>query len=129
MARPLILVIDDDAAILSLLEEILTEEGFHTMLLWEGRSAYDQVREVNPALIILDLKLETSDAGEQILSQLSADPRLCQTPVIICSADRRLLEDGVPFVHPCVALLRKPFAIDELLQEVQLALAGRARGA
>ena len=67
-AAPLIAVVEDDPEIRELLDLLLTEEGYRTLLLPVGWDAPRIVRETRPALVIMDLWLETGDAGLNALA-------------------------------------------------------------
>ena len=111
-----ILVIDDDASILDLFEALLSEEGYEVSLCRDSATAYRRLGESEPAAIILDLHLETPRDGLQILEFLIEDPYLRQVPVIVCSgASRYVQQSNALLMHSGVALLPKPFHIDDLL--------------
>ena len=111
-----IVAINHDPEFLTLLQEVLSEEGYEPHLFREGAAAYAAVRELAPAAIILDIRLEHPTAGWDLLDRLRSDAALGATPIIVCSADLPALEaqaaDQGPRWH---ATLAKPFDIDALL--------------
>jgi CheY-like chemotaxis protein len=56
-------VINDDTAFLELMEELLLEEGYEAHCYKEGVAAYEQVRELDPDVIILDIRMERPETG------------------------------------------------------------------
>ena len=111
-----IAVINDDTTFLHLMHDLLTEEGYDTHLFHEGAADYPAVKEVQPAAIILDIRLEQPAAGWQTLELFKLDPTLTHTPVIICSADlRSLQEHAVHLRSKGCEILAKPFDLDDLL--------------
>lgn len=86
MGKGCIAVIEDDPTMGALYAEILADEGYGAAL-WEmGAGALTFVHRVNPVLVLLDMHLETRDAGLQVAEALYADPATKQIPVIVCSA-------------------------------------------
>src|SRR5689334_8455024 len=57
MSPNLVLVVDDDAAILELIAQVLNEEGYPTITANGGRSAIAQARARLPRLIVLDMMM------------------------------------------------------------------------
>jgi CheY-like chemotaxis protein len=115
-----IAVIDDDAACRELLHDLLSEEGYAVHLLPDSATAARCLRDLAPAAIILDVRLENPTAGWEVLADLRQDPVLHATPVLMCSADLSALQEhaGELGRQGC-ALLAKPFDLDELLVLLQ----------
>lgn len=120
MTRPMIAVVNDDPAFLELMQELLTDERYTTILLHEGNGAYDVIRQQKPELVILDLRLEHPEAGWKTLELLRLDPETTNIPVIICSADTRALRAKEDWLRDRdVKILEKPFNLDDLLRIVK----------
>jgi signal transduction histidine kinase/DNA-binding response OmpR family regulator len=82
--RPLVLVIDDDAAARDLLERHLTKDGYHVKLAADGQSGMALARELKPDVIVLDVMMPGMD-GWAVLAELRKDPELHAMPVIMAS--------------------------------------------
>jgi two-component system response regulator GlrR len=83
-----VVVVADDDPLINLLITILLEgEGYEVLSCTTGAEALQVVARVKPDLVITDLRMETDDAGLQLLAQLRADPMTTGIGVIICSAD------------------------------------------
>ncbi len=123
MPGPLIAVVDDDAVLRDLLHELLTDEGYATLLLAETAGLVEAFRQTPPALVILDIRLEDRSAGWRVLEALRQDAVTARVPVIVCSADRRCLQDRAAALTAlgCV-MLEKPFNLDDLLHHVRTCL-------
>ncbi|HET7036089.1 MAG TPA: response regulator [Thermomicrobiaceae bacterium] len=120
---PLIAVVNDDTAFLTMMNELLSGEGYHTMIWREGDGAYDLVRQHRPGLVILDIRMEHPGTGWQVLELLRLDPETVDIPVIVCSADSRLLREKQERLHGLnCQTLEKPFDLDELLALIRLSL-------
>ena len=77
-----ILIIDDDPAILKVMDNYLSSKGFTPLLAEEGRAGLDLFARESPDLVLLDLRLPGID-GLEVLSYLVKDaPGI---PVIIIS--------------------------------------------
>jgi DNA-binding response OmpR family regulator len=112
--RP-ILVVDDDAKIVRLVQTYLEREGYRVTVAHDGRTALAAMALDPPALVVLDLMLPEVDG----LSVLRAVRRRDVTPVIVLSArgtarDRvEGLEQGADDYVP------KPFSPAELVLRVR----------
>lgn len=91
MASPTIAIIEDDLGLIQMLELLLTEEGYRVITCTNGQKAHALIRQTLPDIILLDLRLETPDAGGMVLGLLELDPMTQQIPVIVCSADTQAL--------------------------------------
>jgi len=125
--RARIVVINDDTDFLSLMSELLSEvEGYEVQVCREGNNAYRFVKEQQPDLIILDIRIEGQELGWTILECLTLDPLTRPIPMIVCSAAIRDLQAHEPMLERYgIDVLTKPFDLDALLDKVA---AGLARG-
>ncbi|HYM02787.1 MAG TPA: ATP-binding protein [Stellaceae bacterium] len=80
--RNTVLVVDDDATGLDLMQRFLTKEGYQPVLVDNPRSALAVARSVKPALIILDV-LMPGMSGWELLRAFKADEELELIPVVI----------------------------------------------
>lgn len=115
MAR--ILIVDDDPAIRSLLDELLRDEGYKTYLAGDGESAVEQARSVHPDLILMDLMLPILD-GASAIRILKSDPRTRGIRILAMSAGANLRHHADHL--PADGLLGKPFDLDTLLANVAI---------
>ncbi|MHB8647596.1 MAG: response regulator [Thermomicrobiales bacterium] len=120
-----IAVFDDDAAILEVIQDALTEERYRIVIETAADEALAVVLRERPALVILDFWMAGRSAGLQALRLIREHPETGTTPVLICSADHAALHD---YADDWRALgcetLAKPFDLDDLLERVAR-LAGR----
>ena len=113
--EPTILVVDDDLPTCSLIQRVLTGQGYAVSAVADGEAALAAVAAQRPSLMIADLLLPGLD-GATVLTRLRQhDPHL---PLITMSAGLVVpdLED-IPF-------LAKPFGLSTLIQFVEDTLAG-----
>lgn len=115
-----ILIIDDDAAIGNLEQEILERAGYAVQRAYSGTEALLLLKNRRPDLILLDLMLPGL-SGEEVLPQLQG------IPVIVVSA-RAAVQDKVKLLLGGVAdYLTKPFDVKELLARVAVRLREASR--
>lgn len=122
MAR--ILVVDDTALILALYDDILSDEGYEVHLESGPTLDLDRVKQLAPDLIILDYLFGQEASGLVMVQQLTMCPTTTRIPVIVCTAAVDLIKAVQPDLERHgIAVLTKPFAIDDLLVVVAQALA------
>jgi signal transduction histidine kinase/CheY-like chemotaxis protein len=88
--RDVVLVVDDDPAVLDLMQRILVKEGFRPVLADDPRKAMALSRAVKPSALILDVLMPEMN-GWEVLRALKADAELEAVPVIMLTIvdDRR----------------------------------------
>ncbi len=121
-ARPsgLIMCVDDDPAIVTLLTHQLGKRGFGTVGATSGAEALRRARDLKPDAITLDLMMPGID-GFTVLRKLKADPQTRAIPVVLVSA---LSGDGSRHeLSDAFAFLRKPVEEAHLTDTLQAALA------
>jgi signal transduction histidine kinase len=117
-----VLIVDDDAAILEVLEMRLTAMGFQVTATSEARQAMEAAERTRFDVALLDLRMEPVD-GIKLMETLHArQPRL---PVLIMTA-HGTIETAVDAVQRgAFDYLTKPFVRDELRSKIFRALAVR----
>jgi DNA-binding response OmpR family regulator len=110
-----IVVAEDDADILFILDLILSDAGYRVESKCDGRAVVADARSV-PDLFILDKEMPHLD-GISVAKQLRANERTRETPIIMISAHHHLAskarEAGVN------DFLGKPFELKDLLMMVK----------
>ena len=79
-----ILIAEDEKVLSSALSIKFENEGFEVRVVESGDLVVSTVQTWKPSIILLDLLLPKK-GGKEILKELSADPELKTTPVIILS--------------------------------------------
>ena len=113
-ADPLVLIIDDDAKAVELLRLYLTEAGYAVAIAHDGQAGFEQLRQLDPDAIILDVLLPKMD-GWAFLAQIKADLTLKEVPVIIASV---VDQKAKGFALGAAQYLVKPVPKEELLREL-----------
>lgn len=113
-----ILVVDDDSDTLQLIREALRQHGLGVRTTRHGRRALQVAREVHPALVLLDLKLPDID-GYQVLRGLKSNPLTRDIPVMVMTGSPgRIERREEAFTLGAARFLAKPFAVEDLVQEI-----------
>jgi signal transduction histidine kinase/CheY-like chemotaxis protein len=80
--RGTVLTIDDDSAVLDLLERCLSKEGYRVVGAQSGAEGLRLAAEIRPSAITLDVVMPGMD-GWQVLRSIKTNPELSNTPVVI----------------------------------------------
>ena len=113
-AAPLVLIIDDDAKAVELLRLYLTEAGYAVTIARDGQAGFEQLTQLHPDAIILDVLLPKVD-GWAFLTQMKADPALQEVPIIIASV---VDQKAKGLALGAAQYLVKPIPKEELLREL-----------
>jgi chemosensory pili system protein ChpA (sensor histidine kinase/response regulator) len=117
-----ILVVEDDSAILSLIQEVLAEEGYHVLSAINGKDGLEQVLNQYPDMVISDLMMPILN-GIDMARTLRADPRYQHLPLVAISG---ALKPDAAMDALFTAFLAKPFSLADLLAVVERTLGNRA---
>ena len=91
----------------------LERAGYEVVEASHGAAALERARESRPALVITDLMMPVM-SGRELIQQLRSDPETTSIPILILSANGRLL------LGKADAMLGKPFDLDDLLEQVRI---------
>ncbi len=120
---PKVCVIEDDAALRSMLETTLTRGGYEVCLATHGLDALMQIDRAQPKphLLIVDIMLPEID-GLTLVRALKKKPETKNIPVIFLTAktDAKTIAEGISV--GAKFYLTKPFAVDDLLTKVRRAI-------
>jgi CheY-like chemotaxis protein len=117
----LVLVVDDDTVLRRLTVDVLSCNGYEVLQARDGKEAIAQLCEHSPDLVVLDLNMPVMDGWQFRAEQLRLpDGHLTAIPVLVLTGEDGL-DDHVGMLK-AVALIKKPFDADELLNAIQMAL-------
>ncbi len=127
LQKPRILVVEDEADLVTLLRYNLEKQGFSVDEASDGQEALLKIAEEKPDLVLLDWMLPAL-SGIEVCRQLRRQPATRSLPVIIVTA-RTEDQDAVRALDiGADDYITKPFSIDALLARVR-ALLRRTGGA
>jgi diguanylate cyclase (GGDEF)-like protein len=122
--NPLVLVIDDNEHICSLLHDLLARRGIVTESAYSGQQGLEKARQCKYDLFLLDMTLPDL-SGLEVCKILKSSPELKEIPVIIITG-RDTTEDKVRgFEAGAVDFISKPFVLAEV--EARILSAIRAK--
>ncbi len=127
-ARPRVLVVDDEVALARLVGEYLHRGGFEVTLAFDGPSALERAREVDPDVVVLDLGLPGLD-GVDVCRALR---RFSDCYVVMLTARTEEADTLVGLAVGADDYVTKPFSPRELVARVTVMMrrprASRAAG-
>ncbi len=82
---PKVLIVDDEADVVRLLQFRFEKEGFETIMAGDGPSALAMVEAEAPDLVLLDIMMPLMD-GMEVLRQIRSRRKTSKTPVIMLTA-------------------------------------------
>jgi DNA-binding response OmpR family regulator len=113
-----ILIVEDDEAIRTMLEDLLREHQYSVAAAADGSEALTQMAERLPDLVVLDLMMGPGMSGWEFLQTRDERRELASVPVLVLSASGRTgLSEAGELGAP--VFLAKPFNVDQLLSEVR----------
>lgn len=113
-----IMIVDDTAANVLLLEKMLAERGYRTQSASSGEAALDLVHVQPPDLILLDITMPGMN-GYEVCRQLKADTAVQDIPVIFLSALHETIEKVIAFNAGGVDYVTKPFQFEEVFARIK----------
>ena len=110
-----ILVVDDQAGIRILLEELFTDEGYEVKLAGNGNEALAKISEDNPDLILMDMKMPELN-GLETLTELNKIGKANIVIMMTAYGELELISKAKELgSYDCI---HKPFNITELCEMV-----------
>ncbi len=124
---PYVLTVDDDRAILHVIQSLLEIEGFNGIGIADSLKVPAFLNALHdhelPAVILLDIMMPGL-SGYQIAALLSQNERYSSIPIIVMTANSRIRDcSGIP---GAVDFVTKPFRLDPLLARLKIYLSPQA---
>jgi two-component system, OmpR family, phosphate regulon response regulator PhoB len=121
LAKPTILVVEDEAPLMTLLRYNLEKQGFRVEEAADGQEALLRVAEARPDLVLLDWMLPAL-SGIEVCRQLRRRPNTRDLPIIMVTA-RTEDQDAVRALDTGADdYIAKPFAMEALLARIRALL-------
>ncbi|MES2714082.1 MAG: phosphate regulon transcriptional regulator PhoB [Pseudomonadota bacterium] len=119
--RPTILIVEDEAALMTLMRYNLEKQGFAVDEATDGQEALLRVAEARPDLVLLDWMLPAM-SGLEVCRQLRRRPNTRDLPIIMVTA-RNEDQDAVRALDTGADdYIAKPFAMEALLARIRALL-------
>jgi DNA-binding response OmpR family regulator len=118
-----ILVVDDDMELSDGLKAVLERQGYRVIQARDGHQGKQQVYQQRPDLVILDMMMPRM-GGYPVLEHFKDKPDA--PPIIMITANEGSRHKAYAEYLGVVGYIRKPFAMDTLLEAVERGLRGEA---
>jgi putative two-component system response regulator len=116
---PVVLAVDDDPAVLRIIESQLSRHDFVVKTASSGEEALGLLRELTPALLILDVMME-GISGYDLCLVVKRDPRLQDVPVIFLTSRGTPQDYKTGHEMGAVIYMVKPLKAEKLVNMVQM---------
>ena len=111
-----ILIIDDDRALVKMMEYFLSQQGFEVTAAFDGEQGLAQLKAQCPHLVILDVHMPKMD-GYNFILEAKKITDLKQLPVIVLTAKEGM--DDLFLMEGAREYLVKPFQPEWLLEKIK----------
>ncbi len=112
IARPSILVIDDEAGILDTLRILLKNHDFDVHVVQGGKAGLDAIASLNPDIVLTDVRMPQVSGLEILEAARARDPEM---PVILMTAQASLQSAIQAVNQGAYHYIQKPFSNDDLV--------------
>lgn len=108
--EPLVLIADDTESVRTLLSRAVQRGGYRVVAVANGREALDGIRDLRPAVALLDWHMPDLD-GLEVCRAVRATPALAATPLVLLTG----APSGTDVDLDVDVVLGKPFELGELI--------------
>ena len=121
MAKPRLLIVEDDVDISNMLRIFFGAQGYDVETAYRGSEALEKTRQTMPQLIILDIMLPDID-GYEVCRNLRLNARTSHIPVIFLTQKDERSDKLKGLEMGADNYITKPFDIEEMLAAIERAL-------
>jgi CheY-like chemotaxis protein len=122
VAKPLVLLVEDERGIRRVMEMLFEDEGYDVLTAKNGSEALELLANVTPSMIITDYMMPEMD-GAQLLRAIRDDAGLSAIPVLLMSSAHPA---DLPSDHLADEVFLKGGELDSLLAIVDSLIDGSA---
>lgn len=119
--KPLVLIVEDDAALSRLLAWNLEAAGFEVATAFDGEEALARLLERRPDIVLLDWMLPGL-SGLELCRRIRRDPEFADLPVVMLTARGAEPDRVRGFDQGADDYVTKPFSMAELIRRLQAVL-------
>ncbi len=121
MSKKNVLVIDDDAEIAMIIEEILESNDYRVIVACDGLRGIEKTHQENIDLILMDIRLPFF-SGFWFCDAFKHKPETKNIPIVMVSSLSSPEDVKKAYQVGASGYLKKPFQSDELLEAVRSAI-------
>ncbi|MDS3859609.1 response regulator [Thermosynechococcaceae cyanobacterium BACA0444] len=118
-----VLVVEDSAPQREMISELLAKSGMIVALATDGVEALEQVKALQPDIVVLDIVMPRKN-GYEVCREIKSDPSTQNVPVIICSSKGEDFDKYWGMKQGADAYIVKPFQPKELIGTIKQLLRG-----
>jgi DNA-binding response OmpR family regulator len=115
----MILIVDDDPAVTTLLRLSFELEGHTVMTAASGAEAMELARQIHPAAMVVDVMMPEMD-GLELIRRLRGNAATANIPIVCCSARALAGDVEAGLAAGADDYVTKPFEPMELVERVEL---------
>jgi CheY-like chemotaxis protein len=120
----MILIVDDDPAMTTLLQLSFELEGHVVVTASSGPEALELARKIHPAAMVVDVMMPEMD-GLELIRELRANQATSDIPIVCCSAKSLSHDVQAGYDAGADDYVVKPFEPFDLIQRVERRVASR----
>jgi signal transduction histidine kinase len=121
MIKPQVLIVDDEPVNQFLIDGLLTENGYETLIAENGIKCLEILEQRMPDLILLDIMMPVL-SGIEVLSKIVNSDTWNNIPVIMVTAKTDVLDVKEALDLGAIDYIKKPFNEVELLARVKVGI-------
>jgi two-component system cell cycle response regulator DivK len=118
MAKPRILIVEDDDDTQGMVRFLLEYKGYEVLLAKDGKQGLEVANREKPDLILLDLAMPEMD-GWSVAHKLKGDPATKAIPVIAVTAYTMSSDRRMALSAGCDGFIGKPMNVPEFIAEIE----------
>lgn len=124
MDKKKILVVDDDKSILTLLQKVLTDEGYQVITAYSGEEGIEEAENFKPDLVLADYKMPGINGNQMVEKIKTLNPKTIAILITAFGTE----EVAVEAIRKGVDnYIKKPFDIEELLNIIKACFSSEGR--
>jgi two-component system, OmpR family, phosphate regulon response regulator PhoB len=116
--KPIVLIVEDEADIVTLLQYNIEKEGFRTLIATDGEEALVTIKETTPNIVLLDWMLPHT-SGIEVCRQIRRNPRTRDVPIIMLTARGEEADKVRGLNAGADDYIAKPFSVVELIARMR----------
>jgi two-component system OmpR family response regulator len=124
--KPKLVIADSDTDLCHVFKRFLTYRGYEVETASDGLNCVDKVRRMRPAALLLDRELSWG-GGDGVLAWLREEGTVSDLAVVLTATAGYVLDVAADLTPPVMRFLHKPFALRDLLESLQSAVAKRGQ--
>ena len=113
-----VLVVDDTAAHLQQMKEIVSEAGYQVITATSGKEAVEKAKAEKPSMVFLDIVMDDLD-GYGACREITRDEETKNIPVVFVSTKSNRADRLWAEKQGAKALLSKPINSDEIVENLK----------